>query len=89
MFTLVVRAFGTDRWVAGLLDALAHNGPGAVMAAVMGSLVLSSFVLDAFSERAAPACRCRTRPNPDRRRRGPQPRGSGFEWIVNLRTPRF
>ncbi|NEX64360.1 TRAP transporter large permease subunit [Noviherbaspirillum galbum] len=47
MFTLVLRLFGTDRWIADALLAL-PGGPAAVLAAVLLVLALSALVLDAF-----------------------------------------
>lgn len=47
MFTLVLRIFGTDRWVADLITGL-QGGPGMVLAAVLLALALSALVLDAF-----------------------------------------
>jgi tripartite ATP-independent transporter DctM subunit len=47
IFTLVVRAFGTDRWVAALLADMGSDGRVA-LAAVMLLLGLCAFVLDAF-----------------------------------------
>jgi len=47
IFTLVVRAFGTDRWVAALLTGMGGDGRVA-LAAVMLLLGLCAFVLDAF-----------------------------------------
>lgn len=47
VFTLIVRAFGTDRWVAALLT----GGGGSVygpLLAVLAILALCAFVLDAF-----------------------------------------
>lgn len=48
MFTLVLRAFGTDRWVAALLASAGASGPLAALFAVMATLMLCAFVLDAF-----------------------------------------
>jgi TRAP-type mannitol/chloroaromatic compound transport system permease large subunit len=47
MFTLVVRAFGTDRWAAA---GLAHLGAGVsgTLFVVLGILALCALVLDAF-----------------------------------------
>jgi tripartite ATP-independent transporter DctM subunit len=47
MFTLVLRIFGTDRWVADLITGL-QGGSGVVLAAVLLTLALSALVLDAF-----------------------------------------
>jgi TRAP-type mannitol/chloroaromatic compound transport system permease large subunit len=47
MFTLVLRIFGTDRWVADLIGGL-QGGQGIVLAAVLLALALSALVLDAF-----------------------------------------
>ena len=46
-YTLVLRALGTDAWIADLLRGLPDGGPVA-LAVVLGMLVLSAFVLDAF-----------------------------------------
>ena len=46
-FTLVVRAFGTDRWIADWLIALPGGAP-AKLAVVLGALGLCALVLDAF-----------------------------------------
>ncbi len=46
-FTLVVRAFGSDRWVAEVLATLPGGGP-ATLAVVLCSLGLAALVLDAF-----------------------------------------
>ncbi|MEP7276939.1 MAG: TRAP transporter large permease subunit [Betaproteobacteria bacterium] len=46
-FTLVVRAFGTDRWIAELLAALPGGAPVA-LAVVLGTLGVCALVLDAF-----------------------------------------
>jgi len=46
-FTLVQRAFGTDRWLAALL-AHAGLGPGASLAAYLAMLAACALVLDAF-----------------------------------------
>ncbi len=46
-FTLVLRAFGTDRWVAATLNALT-GGENERLLAVMIALMLCAFVLDAF-----------------------------------------
>jgi TRAP-type mannitol/chloroaromatic compound transport system permease large subunit len=48
VFTLIVRAFGTDRWVGSLLAGLAHGGVYGPLLAVMLILGLCAFVLDAF-----------------------------------------
>jgi tripartite ATP-independent transporter DctM subunit len=48
VFTLVLRAFGTDRWVAELLAAGSGDSPYAALLGVMVTLALCSFVLDAF-----------------------------------------
>jgi len=47
VFTLILRAYGTDRWVA---DALVHlpGGAPATLAVVLASLALCALVLDAF-----------------------------------------
>jgi len=45
VFTLVARAFGTDRW---LVQAFAGLGPGAVLATGLASIALCALVLDAF-----------------------------------------
>jgi tripartite ATP-independent transporter DctM subunit len=47
VFTLVLRAFETDRWVANAIGALG-GGPFAVLVAVLGAIALCAFVLDAF-----------------------------------------
>jgi TRAP-type mannitol/chloroaromatic compound transport system permease large subunit len=47
MFTLVLRAFGTDRWVASMLGRLPGGG-GAALAVVLAMLALCALVLDAF-----------------------------------------
>ena len=47
MFTLVVRAFGTDRWIALQLQSLG-NHPHLVLFIVLGTLAACAFVLDAF-----------------------------------------
>ncbi len=47
MFTLVVRAFGTDRWVAGALASLGAGEWGS-LAVVLGIVALCALVLDAF-----------------------------------------
>lgn len=46
-FTLVLRAFETDRWITSALSGLG-GGEFVVLAAVLGGLALCSFVLDAF-----------------------------------------
>ncbi|MCX7163631.1 MAG: TRAP transporter large permease subunit [Rhodocyclales bacterium] len=46
-FTLVLRAFETDRWIAAALSGLA-GGEMVVLAVVLGGLAACSFVLDAF-----------------------------------------
>jgi TRAP-type mannitol/chloroaromatic compound transport system permease large subunit len=45
VFTLVERAFGTDRWLAQLFSGL---GAHAVLAAGLGAIALCALVLDAF-----------------------------------------
>jgi TRAP-type mannitol/chloroaromatic compound transport system permease large subunit len=47
MFTLVLRAFGSDRWIAAQLLSLG-NHPWLVLAAVLGIVAACAFVLDAF-----------------------------------------
>ena len=47
VFTLILRAYGTDRWVAAALVAL-PGGPAATLAVVLASLALCALVLDAF-----------------------------------------
>ncbi|GAA5174881.1 TRAP transporter large permease subunit [Niveibacterium umoris] len=47
VFTLVMRMYGTDRWVAALLGDPALPAT-TVLAAVLGVLAVSSLVLDAF-----------------------------------------
>jgi tripartite ATP-independent transporter DctM subunit len=47
VFTLVLRLFETDRWIAALLNGL-HGGPWAALALVLAILGLAAFVLDAF-----------------------------------------
>jgi TRAP-type mannitol/chloroaromatic compound transport system permease large subunit len=47
VFTLVLRLYGTDRWIADLL-ADANRSPAAVLAFVLVALALSALVLDAF-----------------------------------------
>jgi TRAP-type mannitol/chloroaromatic compound transport system permease large subunit len=46
VFTLVLRAFGTDRWVADRLIGL--GSAGGTLLAVLAILALCAFVLDAF-----------------------------------------
>ncbi len=46
-FTLVVRGFGTDRWIGDFLAGLG-GGPAGALAAVLGMIALCAFVLDAF-----------------------------------------
>jgi len=46
VFTLVQRAFGTDRWLAGVFAAAGSTG--AALALGLGALALCAFVLDAF-----------------------------------------
>jgi tripartite ATP-independent transporter DctM subunit len=46
-FTLVVRAFGTDRWIATALAALPGGAP-VTLGVVLASLGLCALVLDAF-----------------------------------------
>lgn len=46
-FTLVVRAFGTDRWIAAWLNGQGGN-QGLLIAIVLGALTLCALVLDAF-----------------------------------------
>jgi tripartite ATP-independent transporter DctM subunit len=48
VFTLIVRAFGTDRWVTSLLAGPADGGVYGPLLAVMLILGLCAFVLDAF-----------------------------------------
>ena len=48
VFTLIVRAFGTDRWVMSLLADLRPAGIYGPLLAVMLTLGLCAFVLDAF-----------------------------------------
>jgi tripartite ATP-independent transporter DctM subunit len=48
VFTLIVRAFGTDRWVASVLIGSGAGGMYAPLLAVMAILGLCAFVLDAF-----------------------------------------
>ena len=45
VFTLVERAFGTDRWLAQVFSGL---GPHAVLAAGLGVIAVCALVLDAF-----------------------------------------
>jgi TRAP-type mannitol/chloroaromatic compound transport system permease large subunit len=47
VFTLVVRAFGTDRWIAAGLKELGDN-QWLLIGIVLGALALCAFVLDAF-----------------------------------------
>ena len=47
MFTLVLRGFGTDRWVASTLGRLPGDG-GVALAVVLVMLALCALVLDAF-----------------------------------------
>jgi len=47
MFTLVVRAFGTDRWIAAQLQGFA-NHPRLLLFIVLAVLGACAFVLDAF-----------------------------------------
>ena len=47
VFTLVLRAYGTDRWIAATLAALGW-GPGPTLLAVLGIIALCALVLDAF-----------------------------------------
>ena len=47
-FTLILRAFGTDRWVTALLAGSASSGIYGPLLAVLGILGLCAFVLDAF-----------------------------------------
>jgi tripartite ATP-independent transporter DctM subunit len=46
-FTLVVRAYGTDRWIASVLAALPGGAP-VTLSVVLASLGLCALVLDAF-----------------------------------------
>jgi tripartite ATP-independent transporter DctM subunit len=46
-FTLVVRAFGTDRWLADVLAAL-PGGASTTLAVALSGLALCALVLDAF-----------------------------------------
>ena len=48
VFTLIVRAFGTDRWVSALLAPVGAGSVYAPLLAVMLILALCAFVLDAF-----------------------------------------
>ena len=48
VFTLIVRAFGTDRWVTSLLAETAEGSVYGPLFAVMLTLGLCAFVLDAF-----------------------------------------
>ena len=48
VFTLIVRAFGTDRWVSAMLIGSGEGGTYAPLLAVMAILGLCAFVLDAF-----------------------------------------
>ena len=48
VFTLIVRAFGTDRWVASLLAPNSAGGTYGPLLTVMLILGLCAFVLDAF-----------------------------------------
>lgn len=45
--TLVLRAYGTDRWIAAMLGQL-PGGAEARLVVVLGALLLCAFVLDAF-----------------------------------------
>ncbi len=47
VFTIVVRAFGTDRWFAEVLVAM-PGGAGGTLAAVLAVVALCALVLDAF-----------------------------------------
>ncbi len=47
VFTLVLRAFGTDRWIAAVLTGMG-GGPYACLFAVLAMLAVCAFVLDAF-----------------------------------------
>jgi tripartite ATP-independent transporter DctM subunit len=47
VFTLILRAFGTDRWIAAALVGI-PGGPPATLAVVLLSLALCALVLDAF-----------------------------------------
>jgi tripartite ATP-independent transporter DctM subunit len=46
-FTLVQRAFGTDRWLAALFTGF-DAPPGAVLAVALGAMAACALVLDAF-----------------------------------------
>jgi len=46
-FTLVLRAFGTDRWIVDAVTGMG-GGPMTVMATVLALIGLCAFVLDAF-----------------------------------------
>jgi tripartite ATP-independent transporter DctM subunit len=48
VFTLIVRAFGTDRWVTSLFAGSTTGGMYGPLVAVMLTLALCAFVLDAF-----------------------------------------
>jgi TRAP-type mannitol/chloroaromatic compound transport system permease large subunit len=48
VFTLIVRAFGTDRWVTSMLAGSTAGGVYGPLLAVMLVLALCAFVLDAF-----------------------------------------
>jgi tripartite ATP-independent transporter DctM subunit len=48
VFTLIVRAFGTDRWVSVMLIGSGEGGTYAPLLVVMAILGLCAFVLDAF-----------------------------------------
>ena len=48
VFTLIVRAFGTDRWVSALLAPVGAGSVYAPLLVVMLILALCAFVLDAF-----------------------------------------
>jgi tripartite ATP-independent transporter DctM subunit len=47
VFTLVLRAYGTDRWIAATLADLGW-GAGPILFAVLGIIALCALVLDAF-----------------------------------------
>jgi len=47
VFTLVLRAYGTDRWVAEQLGALGDR-PGLVLLVALGAVAVCALVLDAF-----------------------------------------
>ena len=47
VFTLVQRAFGTDRWLAAAFAGIG-GGPGAILACSLAALALCALVLDAF-----------------------------------------